>query len=121
MKNLNEQYQPLNEDMRFEALSQLREIQSNLVGISFLPVLAIMKSTNPLKKDVLKFQDDLDELTMNIQAFISDAKNDIDFEPEESEGDEAEAEELEAEKEDEEDAAKKQAKDEPEDSSKPKD
>lgn len=104
MKILNEHYQPLNEDMRFEALSQLRELQSNLVGISFLPVIAIMKETNPLKKAVLKFQDDLDELTISIQEFISDAKNDIDYE--EAEGDEPEEdeeledEELEDEKED---------------------
>jgi len=82
---LNEGYQRLDEDMRFEALGQLREIQSNLVGISFLPVIAIMKSENPLRKDVLKFQDDLDELTMSIQSFISEAKNEIDYQPAEDE------------------------------------
>ncbi len=85
MKSLNEFYQPINEDMRFEALSTLRELQSNLVGISFLPVIAIMKNENPLKKSVLKFQDDLDELTISIQEFISKAKNDIDFEEPEGE------------------------------------
>jgi hypothetical protein len=98
----NKDYQRLDEDMKFEALSQLREIQSNLVAVSFLPVIGIMKPENPLKKDVLKFQDELDELTMKIQSFISSAKNDVaydeggdadgtdDSEPEEKEGDEPE-------------------------------
>ena len=109
MKSMNEQFQPLNENMRFEALSQLREIQSNLVGVSFLPVIAIMKPTNTLKKDIIKFQDDLDSLTMEIQKFISEAKNDIDYEPVEDEPS-GEEEEL-----------VKEVKDrEPEDSSKPK-
>ena len=85
MKFLNEYFQPLNEDIRFEALSMLRETQASLVGISFLPVIAIMKEENPLKKDVLKFQDDLDELTMRIQNFISKAKNDVEYIPEDPE------------------------------------
>jgi len=85
MKFLNEHFQPLDEDIRFEALSMLRETQASLVGVSFLPVIAIMKEENPLKKDVLKFQDDLDELTMRIQNFISKAKNDVEYMPEEDE------------------------------------
>jgi len=85
-KLLNEHFQPLDEDMKYMALAQLREIQSNLVGISFLPVIAIMKQDNPLKKDVIKFQDDLDAVTIAIQNFISKAKNDVDYtEPEEPE------------------------------------
>lgn len=82
MKNINEHFRPLNENIKFEALSNLREIQSNLVSISFLPVLAIMKPTNPLKKSVLKFQDDLDALTISIQEFISEAKEDLDLDGE---------------------------------------
>jgi len=85
MKTLNEKYYygeiKINEDMRFEALQMLRETQSNLVAISFLPVISIMKEENPLRKDVLKFQDDLDSLTKDIQEFISKAKNDIDYIP----------------------------------------
>jgi len=80
MKILNEDFIPLKENIKFEALSQLREIQSNLVGISFLPVIAIMKETNPLKKQVLTFQDDLDKITLDIQDFISKAKEDVDYE-----------------------------------------
>jgi len=120
---MNEHYQPLNEDMRFEALSQLREIQSNLVGISFLPVIAIMRPENPLKSDVLKFQDDLDELTMAIQQFISSAKNDLDYKPAEDEAGEEEGEEApeeEAPAEDEEKEEKPKDKKKPEDSSEPK-
>lgn len=92
---LNEHFRSINEDLRFEALSQLREIQANLVSISFLPVIAIMKPENPLKKNVLAFQDKLDGLTIEIQNFISDAKNDIEYEPseEESEDDKIEDEE----------------------------
>lgn len=127
MKNINEHFRPLDENIKFEALSTLREIQSNLVGISFLPVLAIMKPSNPLKKAVLKFQDDLDELAISIQEFISEAKDDLDYtdpdgeeeapeggEPEEDEVDpDAEEEEVEPEEDDEkEDKAKeKEAKD----------
>lgn len=118
MKSINEHYQPLNEDMRFEALSMLRETQASLVGISFLPVIAIMKPENELKKDVLKFQDDLDELTMAIQLFISEAKNDLDFEPAEGDAEEApEEEEVEPEEKPEEEEEEKPA---PEDSSEPK-
>ena len=129
MNLLNEHFQALNEDMKFEALSQLREIQSNLVTISFLPVIAIMKQENPLKKDVLKFQDDLDELTMQIQSFISTAKNDVSFEPEAEEGgeeapaeDEKEEEPVDdkEEKEDEPEDEEKDKKKKPEDSSEPK-
>ena len=98
---INEHFQSLNENMKFEALSQLREIQSNLVGISFLPVIAIMKETNPLKKTVLQFQDDLDKLTIDIQDFISKAKNDVDFEEPEEEKEEPEEEEKEVEPEEE--------------------
>jgi len=80
---INEHFKPINEDMRFEALQTLRETQSNLVAISFLPVISIMRENNPYRQDVLKFQDDLDALTMNIQNFISKAKNDVDYVPEE--------------------------------------
>jgi len=109
---LNEGYQRIDENMRFEALAQLREIQSNLVGISFLPVIAIMKQENPLKKDVLKFQDRLDELTAEIQSFISKAKNDIDYQPSEEE---IEAEEVEAEEEPKEPKKEKKVEDSTED------
>jgi outer membrane biosynthesis protein TonB len=98
----------INEDMRFEALTQLREIQSNLVAISFLSVISIMKPENPLKSEVLDFQDNLDKLTMQIQSFISKAKNDIDYEPSEEE-----EEELEGAVEPEEDEPKKEVKDKP--------
>ena len=81
--------------MRFEALQQLREIQANLVGVSFLPVIAVMKEENPLKKSVLSFQDDLDDLTMKVQKFISEAKNGVDYSEEEEapdgDGDEPDA------------------------------
>jgi hypothetical protein len=143
MKNINEHFRPLNEDMKYEALSQLRELQSQLVGISFLSVIAIMKPNNPLKKKVLAFQDDLDKLSIEIGEFISDAKNDVEYEgeedevvPEEAPEEEVEAEEeteedKDAEKEDKEKAAKEKEKEakkkekekkksEPEDSSKPK-
>ena len=89
MKLLNEHFRPLNEDMRFEALSQLREIQANLVAVSFLPVVAIMREENPLRKEVINFQSSLDELTMNIQDFVSNAATAVEYE--------ASAEEIDAE------------------------
>ena len=104
----------INEDLRFEALAQLREIQSNLVAVSFLPVIAIMKPENPLKKDVIKFQDELDKLTLSIQDFIAVAKNDIDYQPsdEEKELEDDSEKELEddSEKELEDDSEKEQVK-----------
>ena len=126
MKFLNEHFQPLNEDIRFEALSMLRETQASLVGVSFLPVIAIMKEENPLKKDVLKFQDDLDELTMRIQNFISKAKNDVEYmpvgDPEAPAEDEVPEKPEEDDETPEEDEKKKKSKDskEVEDSSEPK-
>lgn len=95
MKILNEHFQPINEDMKYEALSQLREIQSQLVGLSFLSVIAIMRPENPLKKQIIAFQDDLDQLSIQVGEFISDAKNDVDYEGPEDEVDaELEAEEA---------------------------
>ena len=92
MENLNEGFytiKTINEgNMRFEALQMLREVQGNLVGVSFLPVIGIMKPENPYIKDITLFQDKLDELTIEIQTFISDAKNGVDYEPAEGEGEE---------------------------------
>ena len=82
LNNLNEFYytkEAINENMRFEALSMLRDTQQAMVGISFLPVIATMKQENPLRKDVLGFQDKLDNLTMEIQQFISKAKNGVEY------------------------------------------
>lgn len=81
--------QTLNEkSIRFEALQQLREIQANMVGVSFLPVIGIMKENNPYIKNIIEFQDRLDDLTIDVQKFISDAKNGVDYTPAEEEGEE---------------------------------
>ena len=106
--------QQLNEkSIRFAALQQLREIQANMVSVSFLPVIGIMKENNPYIKNIIGFQDKLDSLTMEVQQFISDAKNGVDYkEPDE------EAEEPEEEPEEEEEKEKKKS--EVEDSSEPK-
>ena len=127
MKVLNEDFIQLNENMKFEALSQLRDIQSNLVSVSFLPVIAIMKETNPLKKEVLKFQDDLDKLTMEIQEFISKAKEDVEYNSDEEGYNDPEGEDPNEDSEEEEDAdkegsdnSKKDKTKEVEDSSEPK-
>lgn len=120
--------QQLNEkSIRFEALQQLREIQANMVGVSFLPVIGIMKENNPYIKNIIEFQDKLDSLTMEVQQFISDAKNGVDYkEPEEEieqeepgEDDGKEPEEG-KEKKEQEDEEKEKKKPEVEDSSEPK-
>ena len=84
MKNLNESniknYYINEVDMRFEALAMLREIQSQLVGTSFLQVIALMKEQNPLRGEVLAFQDDLDELTAKIGEFVKKAKDEVEYE-----------------------------------------
>ena len=132
MKTLNEKYYygeiKINEDMRFEALQMLRDTQSSLVAISFLPVISIMKEKNPLRKEVLKFQDDLDSLTKDIQEFISKAKNDIDYIPAEDEdggdaGDASPAKDTDSKPKDDKDTSTKDADDadDVEDSSQPKD
>jgi len=85
MKQINEK------SIRFEALQQLREIQANMVSVSFLPVIGIMKENNPYIKNIISFQDKLDDLTIEVQKFISDAKNGVDYkEPEEENPEESE-------------------------------
>ena len=85
----------LNEtEIRFEALTRLREIQSQLVGISFLEVIAIMKEDNPLKKDVLTFQDELDKLTSAVGEFVSKSKNDVDYQLSDDEKEQSAEEEI---------------------------
>ena len=64
------------QEVKFNALTELRSIQSKLVGLSFLSVLRIMNPSNPLKKEILQFQDDLDDLTDKVGQFIRSAKND---------------------------------------------
>lgn len=91
MKELNEHYRRVDEDMKFEALTQLRAIQSNLVGISFLQVLAIMKPSNKLKQDILAFQDELDDLTDKVGEFIRKAKEDVDYKTEDEPEDKEES------------------------------
>jgi len=87
---------PLNEDflqerdIRFEALQQLREIQAGLVGVSFLPVLGIMRPDNEYRKNIIEFQDDLDNLTLKVQDFISKVKNDVNYNDEDTEEEEEE-------------------------------
>jgi len=126
---LNENF--LNEkDIRFEALQQLRDIQAGLVGVSFLPVLAIMRPENEYRKDVIGFQDELDKVVLSVQNFISKVKNDVDYssedtedadsaeDTEDTEDTEKEPKEDDAEEDTEEEDDKKPKK--PEDSSEPK-
>jgi hypothetical protein len=83
---LNEHYYPINEkDMRFEALQMLRSTQAKLTELNFLEVIALMRPENPLKKDVLKFEEDLNDLTNRIGQFIQDAKNDVEYQPSQEE------------------------------------
>jgi hypothetical protein len=84
MKNLNELYYPTNEkDMRFEALQMLRQTQAALTEINFLEVISLMRPENPHKKTILQFEEDLNDLTNRIGAFIQEAKNDVEYEGEE--------------------------------------
>ena len=84
----------LNEkSIRFEALQQLREIQANMVGVSFLPVIGIMKENNPYIKNIIDFQDRLDELTIDVQKFISNAKNGVDYTDSEDESEDDDSDE----------------------------
>ena len=118
--------QQLNEkSIRFAALQQLREIQANLVSVSFLPVIGIMKENNPYIKNIIEFQDKLDLLTVEVQQFISDAKNGVDFkdpedEIEQEEPGEDDVKEPEEPEEKKEDKEKEKKKPEVEDSSEPK-
>jgi len=121
---------PLNEDflqerdIRFEALQQLREIQAGLVGVSFLPVLGIMRPDNEYRKNIIEFQDDLDNLTLKVQDFISKVKNDVDYmpveDPEAPEEDDEKPEEDDETPEDDEKNKKSKDSKEVEDSSEPK-
>jgi outer membrane biosynthesis protein TonB len=108
---LNENYYTNEKDMRFEALQMLREVQAELTRLNFLEVISLMKPTNPLKKTVLSFEEDLNDLTNRIGAFIQDAKNDVEYQPSEEETEEDKPEENEETKSEEEDKPENKNKD----------
>ena len=121
MRPINEHYYPTNEtDMRFEALQMLRATQASLTELNFLEVISLMRTENPLKKDVLKFEEDLNDLTNRIGAFIQKAKNDVEYQPSPEEID-AEADEPEEKEDEPEEKEEKEPKEEPKDNQKQKD
>ena len=114
MRPINEHYYPTNEtDMRFEALQMLRATQASLTELNFLEVISLMRAENPLKKDVLKFEEDLNDLTNRIGAFIQKAKNDVEYQPS--------PEEIDAEADEPEEKEEEEPKEEPKDNQKQKD
>jgi len=89
-------------EIKFQALSVMKEMHSNLADITFLDVLAVMSEDNPLKKDVQKLEIELNTLTKNVSDFIEKNMNDaVDMEQVEIEKEtekETEKEELEIKK-----------------------
>lgn len=89
-------------EIKFQALSVMKEMHSNLADITFLDVLAVMAEDNPLKKDVQKLEVQLNTLTKNVSDFIEKTMVDaVDMEQPEEEAEEAEEAEEEAEAEEE--------------------
>lgn len=63
----------LNENaVKLEAMLALKEIQAQLTTINFLDVLSVMDPNNPLKKDVMKFEEQLATMRAGIETFIVD-------------------------------------------------
>lgn len=67
-------------EIRVEALKNVKEIQSQLTVISFLDVLAVMDPANPLRKQVEEFEEGLTALRQGIEQFV--AENQFDTVPE---------------------------------------
>jgi hypothetical protein len=65
--------------IKYQALQLLREVQADLTRINFLEVLSLMKAENPLRKDINKYETILNDLTTEIGKFIQDNKDEVDY------------------------------------------
>ena len=63
-------------EIKFEALSVMKDIHSALADLSFVGVIAKMRPENPLKKDVTALEKELNELTNKVGQFVTDNLSD---------------------------------------------
>jgi len=76
----------LNENaIKLEAMLALKEIQAQLTTINFLDVLSVMDPANPLKEEVMEFENQLAVMRSGIEQFIVDNQFDSAEEPIEDE------------------------------------
>lgn len=59
-------------EIKFEALSVMKEIHSQLAELSFVDVIAVMREENPLRKDVTVLEKELNDLTNKVGQFVTD-------------------------------------------------
>ena len=78
-------------EIKFEALSVMKEIHGQLADLTFVDVIAVMREENPLRKDVTKLEEELNELTMKVGKFVTDNLDDA-VELEQADKEEAEEE-----------------------------
>ena len=71
MKNFKD-YLIKESEVKFQALEEMKEIQTTLGSISFISVISVMREDNPLKKDIHEFEQKLHELTVGVSEFIND-------------------------------------------------
>lgn len=83
-------------EVKFQALAKMKEIQSALADLTFLDVIAVMNPENPLKKEVQKMETQINDLTKVVGDFVeanmADA-TEVGDEPEEPEEETEEPEE----------------------------
>lgn len=63
-------------EIKFQALANMKEIHSALAELTFLDVIQVMREENPLKKDVQKFEEELNALTEKVGKFVTDNMKD---------------------------------------------
>lgn len=59
-------------EVKFAALEEMKNIQATLGSISFISVISVMREDNPLKAEVHDFEQLLHELTVQVSTFIND-------------------------------------------------
>ena len=73
MKFLDLLKKDLNEnEIKYQALENMKEIQAQLGSISFIDVISVMRDDNPLKTEVFEMEDMLHNLTVTVSQFIND-------------------------------------------------
>lgn len=73
-------------EVKFQALEEMKAIQTTLGSISFISVISVMKEDNPLKGQIHEFENQLHELTVGVSKFINDnLKDAVDVTDEERE------------------------------------
>lgn len=81
-------------EIKFKALTVMKEIHAHLAELTFVDVISVMREENPLRKDIGAFEKELNELTNKVGQFVTDNLDDaVELETADIEDAEAEKEE----------------------------